>query len=246
MNTASAIRAIFGLQIGIALVLLVQDFSGALPQLGWPGTTAPRLDQPIRPGDQRRRFDPDRLPSPPGVDLPDGMDMPSSLFFEETGANTARISGTIRPGDADRFTDWLGARSEPLLEVALLSPGGSVSDALTIGRRLRQDEIDTRIETNAVCMSACPYMLMGGPERFVSREGAVGVHQHYYGENTLLPAFLAVKDIQSGQAEVMDYLGEMGIDLRLMKHSLATPPDEIYVLVEEELTEYVVATEVTD
>ena len=44
----------------------------------------------------------------------------------------------------------------------------------------------------------------------------------------------------------MEYLSEMGIDLRLMRHSLATPPDEIYILTAQELIDYSLATEITE
>ncbi|MEL6809414.1 MAG: hypothetical protein AAFO97_16700, partial [Pseudomonadota bacterium] len=52
------------------------------------------------------------------------------------------------------------------------------------------------------------------------------------------PAAFAVEDIQRGQGEVMTYLDEMGIDPLLMQHALSTPPDEIYVLLPEELERY--------
>jgi hypothetical protein len=80
----------------------------------------------------------------------------------------------------------------------------------------------------------------------VSAEAYVGVHQHYFGENTALPAFLAVEDIQRGQGEVMSYLIEMGVDPALMQHALVTPPEAIYVFVVEELADYSLATEVMD
>lgn len=44
----------------------------------------------------------------------------------------------------------------------------------------------------------------------------------------------------------MAYLIEMGIDPSLMLYSLNTPPDDIYVLVEAELLETRLATEVRD
>ena len=66
----------------------------------------------------------------------------------------------------------------------------------------------------------------------------MGLHQHYFGENTLLPAYLAVEDIQRGQADVMRFLSDMGIDLLVMQHALSTPPDEIYILLPEELQRY--------
>lgn len=62
----------------------------------------------------------------------------------------------------------------------------------------------------------------------------VGVHQHYFGPNTYLPAFLLVSDIQAGQGEVMPYLAEMGIDPMIMVKALITPPDDICILVPEE------------
>ncbi len=69
----------------------------------------------------------------------------------------------------------------------------------------------------------------------VSNEARVGLHQHYFGENTLLPAFLAVSDVQAGQGEVMDYLDEMGIDPMIMVKVLTTRPDDIFILLPEEL-----------
>ena len=86
-----------------------------------------------------------------------------------------------------------------------------------------------------ICLSACPYILAGGVTRRVEDGAWVGIHQHYFDENTALPAFLAVSDIQRGQGEVMAYLIEMGIDPGLMQPALMTPPDEIYLLLPEEL-----------
>jgi hypothetical protein len=47
-----------------------------------------------------------------------------------------------------------------------------------------------------------------------------------------------VEDIQAGQGEVMLYLDAMGIDPLVMRHALITPPDEIYILVPQELRDY--------
>ncbi|MAQ46977.1 MAG: hypothetical protein CL812_14165 [Confluentimicrobium sp.] len=253
-GTGAVIRGILGLQVGIALALLAGDFFAILPDLLTDRrTNAPALDAPVRPGDQTRRFDPRTLPadrvspSRPGIQMPAGSpDMPTELTF--TAAETPGrylISGEIQPGDAARYADWRASLPTPPEVLVLHSPGGSVGDALAIGRQIRTEAIDTAMEATGVSLSACPYMLMAGTERVIARGAWVGVHQHYYGESTVLPAFLAVKDIQLSQAEVVAYLDGMGIDLRLMKHSLATPPEDIYILLDEELTEYNVATELT-
>jgi len=94
-----------------------------------------------------------------------------------------------------------------------------------------------------ICLSACPYILASGSTRNIHDDAQVGVHQHYFGTNSALPAFLAVEDIQRGQGEVMTYLHDMGVDPLIMRHALVTPPDEIYVLLPEQLTTYKMDTE---
>ena len=57
---------------------------------------------------------------------------------------------------------------------------------------------------------------------------------------------VAVENIQRGQAEVMDYLDAMDVDVRLVSKALKTPPEDIYILLPEELTETRLATRLTD
>ena len=57
---------------------------------------------------------------------------------------------------------------------------------------------------------------------------------------------MAVHDIQRGQAEILAYLAEMGIDPMLAAKAMQTPPDDIYVLVPEELATFDLATFLTD
>lgn len=159
----------------------------------------------------------------------------------ETGSETGpvwRLEGAIAEGDAARLIDQLAAAETPPQVLILQSPGGAVHEALALGRHLRAQGIRTRMLAGEYCYSACPYLLAGGLHREIDPEASVGVHQHYFGENSLLPAFIAVEDIQRGQSEVMTYLDEMGIDPLVMRHALATPPDELYLLLPEELTRY--------
>jgi len=236
-----AILAILALQLGMAVVLAGGDLLRSLPSLLSPARQ-PTLDTPVAPGDQTRRYRPADLPARQVQDparqtsLPDPGQMPSRLRFEALD-QTLLITGTIAPGDAARFATYLSAN--PLPEsIRLHSPGGSVSDALAIGRAIRDTEAGTVMQTGDICLSACPYILAGGVTRTIADDAMVGVHQHYFGENTALPAFLAVSDIQRGQAQVMDHLDAMGIDVLVMRHAMATPPDDIYILLPEELERY--------
>jgi len=223
-------------QIALAGLLFWGDLRDGLRLPGF-GPRAPQLTEPVRPGDQTRRFNPDRAP-------PGGRPMPSTPLPDRLtltvveGGKRALLEGGIVPGDAERIEKQLAELAPKPEGVILNSPGGSVQDALMLGRYLRSADLTTALRSGDICYSACPYLLAAGTSRTIPEDASVGVHQHYFGESTLLPAFVAVNDIQRGQGEVMTYLDRMGIDPLVMQHALVTPPSEIYVLLPEELARY--------
>ncbi|AUH66759.1 COG3904 family protein [Paracoccus zhejiangensis] len=225
----AAIKAVLLSQVilgaGIVYLDMLTDSSRSAPSL-----FAPEDGAGIRPYRPDLRTAPD--PSQPGA--PAMRPMPTALEFAET-EGAIRLDGQIATGDADRFAAWMDEARPTATLVSLDSSGGSVSDALAIGRTIRAAGFDTVVEDGAVCLSACPYLLAAGVNRRVEPGGFVGVHQHYFGKNTMLPAFLAVSDLQRAQASVMVYLTEMGVDLRLMVHALRTEPDEINMLTPDQM-----------
>ena len=240
VSIRSAIRAILFVQLAIGAFLVFGDLGRQGFRLDLP-TNRPVLDSPVSPGDQTRRYTP-TTPAPgaqPGVPA---QPLPKRLQFA-IGGDSLNIEGEIAPGDAERFEAFLAEQAEMPAAVTLNSTGGSVSDALLIGEKIREIGASTEVPANRVCLSACPYMLASGVDRFVHPDGFVGVHQHYFGESSILPAFMAVEDVQRGQGRVMAHLAEMGVDPMLMQPALTTPPDEIYILVPEELLRYRLATE---
>ncbi|KNG95318.1 hypothetical protein [Pseudaestuariivita atlantica] len=236
------LRVILLLQVAIGLVILTVDIAPTLPRLLQP-SQAPNLTQPVLPGDQTRRYRTDWEPQPgrPASPLQTPGDMPSQLLFTPGADNTMTLTGTIRDGDAPRFRAALDA-APATQSIRLHSPGGSVPDALAIGRMIRGSNLATVMQDGDICLSACPYIFAAGTSRTAADDAALGVHQHYFGENTVLPAFLAVSNIQRGQGKVMAYLDTMGIDPLIMQHALVTPPDEIYLLLPEERTRYRLTT----
>ena len=223
-------------QLGLAGLLFWGDLRDGLRLPGF-GPRAPSLTEPIRPGDQTRRYRPDRAPAP-GQPMPD-TPLPERLVLTVVEAgNAVLLEGAIAAGDGVRIADDIAALAEVPERIILNSPGGSVQDALALGRALRDAGLNTAMRAGDICYSACPYVLAAGVSREIPDTASVGVHQHYFGESTLLPAFVAVEDIQRGQGEVMGYLDEMGIDPLVMQHALVTPPDEIYVLLPKELERY--------
>ncbi|PTX57449.1 hypothetical protein C8N43_2119 [Litoreibacter ponti] len=242
----AAIKLVLAIQLGIALYLMGGGLASAIPHIAWP-SNKPQFDTPVLPGDQTRRYRPSDMPLEPAPEgNPDRPyrstgDMPARLAFAQEG-DTLTLTGSIEEGDAQRMAEHLERRGEGLARVRLNSPGGSVRDALEIGRMVRDAELETLLGAGDICLSACPYILASGTTRMVHDSAQVGVHQHYFGTNSALPAFLAVEDIQRGQGQVMGYLDEMGIDPLMMRHALVTPPDEIYILLPEQLETYRLST----
>jgi hypothetical protein len=219
-------------QLLLAGLLFVGDLQNglSLPRLG---PKAPSLTEPVRPGDQTRRFSPNR--AVPGSREP----LPKRLTLTVvSGGAAVLIEGAIADGDAPRIIKQLEELREAPTRVFINSPGGSVHDALELGRAVRLSGLETEMREGDICYSACPYLLAAGVKRTIPEEAFVGVHQHYFGESTILPAFAAVEDIQRGQGLVMRYLDQMGIDPLIMQHALITPPNEIYVLLPQELVRY--------
>lgn len=235
-NVGRAMMGIFVFQLGIGALLVMGDIKGSALSLPSFAPDAPRLDQPVRPGDQRRVYRPDRdapqvRPARDAGPLPDRL----TLSFED---GKYRLEGTISADDAPRIIAQLEQSDPPVTDLILQSPGGSVHDALALGRHVRRSGIATHILSGEICYSACPYLFAGGATRVVAKDASVGVHQHDFDENTYLPAFIAIEDIQRGQGEVMSYLNDMGIDPLIMQHALATPASEIYVLLPGQIETY--------
>lgn len=109
--------------------------------------------------------------------------------------------GEIKAGTAKAFTTFLNRQGNDLPPLVINSPGGSIDDALAMGKLIRIRKMQVivgqtvpgrcsgkagckaeprpgRIVTRqAFCNSACPIVLAGGVLRIVPDDASVGVHQ---------------------------------------------------------------------
>lgn len=239
-SVARTLSAVLIFQVGIGVMLVLGDMRQGTLSLPSFTPDAPRLSEPIRPGDQRRIFKPGR-DRPSVTPERDPGELPERLTLT-LNDGVWRLEGAIAEGDAERLIPQIDRASPEISTLVLQSSGGSVRDALDLGRHLRASGIATEVLSGEFCYSACPYLFAGGKTRTAAAAASIGVHQHYFGENALLPAFVAVEDIQRGQAEVMGFLDDMGIDPLVMRHALVTPPDEIYILLPRQLVDYGLVT----
>jgi hypothetical protein len=127
--------------------------------------------------------------------------------------------------------------------VVLQSPGGSVQDALAMGKLIRAKSFATEVEGGRYCASSCPLVFAGGVERRAGAKAAIGVHQVSAATRDLSGAD-GMENAQRVSAQAQTYLRAMGIDLGVWVHAMETPPDELFYFKPEELLELKLATSV--
>lgn len=184
---------------------------------------------------------------PPVTTSPDLLEAPLDIALGAGG--TLRLTGTIDPGAADRFASEIAARGEYVETILLDSPGGSVDDALAIGRLIREEGLDTQVANGGLCASSCPIIFASGAERLAGRSAAIGVHQIYAAALSANPvdalsvAGIAMADAQSVTADITRHLVLSGVDPALWLHALETPPDRLYYFTPEEMGDLNLVTE---
>lgn len=144
------------------------------------------------------------------------------------------VGGTITPADRDAlFATRSQASSAGLRLVILGSEGGDLYAAMEMGRYLRAMGFTAIVPPDAVCYSACVFLLAGGVEKKV--EGHVGIHRPYFTTGTFGSVVEAIKATKD---EVEAYFEEMNIPGRLAEDMFSIEPADMRVLSAEELRDY--------
>ncbi len=182
--------------------------------------------------------------------------------------------GRIMVGTAKTLAELVNGLSGRRLPVLIHSRGGSVADAIAMGRLIRAKHLAVAVARTlipncaeraricpgargqaitggAVCASACPLVLAGGVERLVSAVPKVGVHQittvlrEVEGEAHLTTT---KKLYEQGwiDSEVKDYLAEMGVGDPVMALMRKTPAASIHWLSGADLLDSRLATQRLD
>lgn len=200
---------------------------------------------PILPAIDRPEIDPDNPAYKPQERITTDQSVLSQpLEIEMLSNGILRLEGTITPGISAAFATELDRLAEYVEVISINSPGGSVTDALAMGRLIRAADLPTAVAPGEFCASSCPLVFSGGIQRIASAASVIGVHQVYTSEDNGISAAQALSDAQITTAEVTRYLKEMGVDPALWLHALDTPPDKLYYLTPQELTDLNLATKI--
>ncbi|HXO67738.1 MAG TPA: hypothetical protein VN838_02140 [Bradyrhizobium sp.] len=193
---------------------------------------APSILAPLLPGGDKRLAP---LPQPDGA-------MARPMTFELVGSGKLMATGTITRGISEAFAAEVGKRGDYIKTVVLNSPGGSVSDALAIGRLIREKKFATEVEAGKYCASSCPLVFAGGVERRAGDKAVIGVHQVAAISSTSAVPRDEMDVAQRISARCQRYLGDMGINLQVWVHAMETPHDKLFIFKPDELRSLSIVT----
>jgi len=153
----------------------------------------------------------------------------------------------IVTGDTPKdFEDFARERDLTGATIVLDSSGGSVNDAITVGRRFRGLKMRTtvgttlrpgrgsdrpRITSEAYCESMCVFLLLGGTTRYVPDAAHVRVHQIWMGDRAddAKAASYTAQDLMIVERDIgrlAKYTFDMGGAGDLLSLALNVPPWE--------------------
>ena len=241
----TVLRAVFRSMIVLTVAVLGWDFYERL------NAPPPAMDR-LLPGEspQAQPFLPSSRPDVDPAEPERSQPAPQTalrepMIIELTNDGRLTATGAITPGTAERFASEVEKRGSYVKTVVLNSPGGSVQDALAMGKLIREKGFATEVPADAHCASSCPLVFAGGATR-IAREGAsIGVHQVFALTGPGQPGLGAdggMARAQQVSAECQRYLVDMGVDPRVWIHAMETPPERLFYFSPQELTDLKLAT----
>ena len=150
-------------------------------------------------------------------------------LFESEARRILKAEGMIDADAAIRLKDALKQYS-PIDEIWLRSPGGDARVGNEAGTLIRKEGIPTRIPQGWACFSACNFIFMGGPIRFIDDGGIFVVHMfthladkdavHAEVSQGADKAAALIGDVEQDSAmlasEDNDFLIKMGVSRKLL------------------------------
>src|SRR5258708_15676246 len=224
--------AVLGLDLAFTQGWIATPGPAATPaeiELGSPALNFPSLLSvlaPWLPGGDKRLVP---LPQPDGA-------MAQPMTFELVSGGKLMATGTITPGISQNFATELGKRGDYVKPVVRDSRGGSMTDALAMGRLIRERKFATEVEAGKYCASSCPLVFAGGVERRAGDRASIGVHQVAALRSAANgPPRDEMSVAQNISARCQRYLADMGVSLQVWVHAMETPHDRLFVFKPDEL-----------
>ncbi|MBS7811328.1 COG3904 family protein [Roseococcus pinisoli] len=149
---------------------------------------------------------------------------PAQVYVARAG-NVASIvvSGRIAPETESAFRSAVSANRGA--RVVLSSDGGSLVPALSIGRLIRENRLQTYVPDRARCFSACSLIWLAGTERHIGQRAAIGFHAAYVAQQGG-PGMVS----SAGNAVIGAYLSRLGYNDGAIRLFTSAPPNQMVVV----------------
>lgn len=250
------LRALFYGLLTATVTVLALDFREIDQAASTPGgpfiePLEPVEMTPPRKNDQRRPYlvktipvtkERGKLEVPGFEEPPSSADLDRRMQFRVAQDGAASAVGRIDRGSADDFDRFLAKHRGKLKSLTLHSPGGSVPDAIEMSRAIRKAKLQTMVADNGYCASSCPLVFAGGVRRSAGLPAWIGVHQVFTEKSAVGSLQEGLQQGQEIGAKCQELLVEMGVDVRVWVHAMATPSDELYVFTPDEMAQYQLVT----
>jgi hypothetical protein len=182
--------------------------------------------------------------APGGPERAPGARMRDKMTFELAAGGRLMAFGAITPGTAKEFAREIDKRGTYVKTIVLQSPGGSVQDALEMGRLIRGKGYATEVEAGTYCASSCPLVFAAGVQGLAGKGAAIGVHQVSAAVASEYSSSGAMAGAQRISAICQKYLRDMGVDLGVWVHAMETPKEQLYYFKADELLSLKLATSI--
>jgi hypothetical protein len=142
-------------------------------------------------------------------------------------------AGEIVKGDTEALTQALQSANvaDADLVITLDSPGGSVVEALKLGRLIEKLKARTSVGQEGVrpgqCLSACVWVFLGGAYRYLPPQSKIGVHQFAFDAKSDVEVGVATAASQVLAADIVEFIRENRATTDFFKFVTAAPPNEI-------------------
>jgi hypothetical protein len=158
----------------------------------------------------------------------------AALQFEQVQLSSTEAiiggRGPIVKGDTERLELALSAipPSVRLVALAFDSPGGNVSEGVSLANVIRTHQLPVLIPSNSKCVSACFLLLASSPRRYAASDALIGVHSaSENGAET--DSSLAVTTLMARDA------AELGIPSAIIGKMVQTTPGRVEWLDHDDL-----------
>ncbi len=155
---------------------------------------------------------------------------------DQFGPVSIALKGQIKPGDFDRFKDFLvqpGNLKAFTNYVWLDSIGGNLAEAMKFASLFEKSSASVVVGPDGRCYSACFMLFASGVDRWLYPFGELGVHQ----VSVQFPAGIAGLDasvkkglVQAVTNDASAYLAQQGIPPTLIAKMQETPASQMFII----------------